>query len=311
MTGHIRRRGERSWELKFDVGADATGRRKIRYVSFKGTKKQAEQKLVALLAAEQNGQGIDPSRVTTADFLERWQRDWASVNLSPKTLERYAELIRKHIAPHVGRVPIQKLRPVNLSELYAKLLRESSLAPRTVGHVHRVLHRALGHALQWSVISSNPGSVVKPPKVESAEIEILKPADVQAVLSKLKGRSIYALVVTALGTGMRRGELLALRWQDVDLDRALARVERSLEQTKAGLRFKAPKTKHGRRCIALPRVRHIRRAAAKPQRAHKGMVCRGEGSRPSRHVPRPAAHSRQPANRFRPRCAVHIAPPGP
>lgn len=253
MTGHIRRRGEHSWELKFEVGADpATGKRKIRYVSFKGTKRAAQEKLIELLAAEQNGQGIDPSRVTVAEFLERWERDWAGVNLSPKTVERYSELIRKHIIPHIGRLPVQKLRPVNLSELYSKLQRDSGLAPRTVGHVHRVLHRALGHALQWAVVSTNAASVVKPPKVESTEIEILKPSDRDAVLAKLKGRSIYALVVTALGTGMRRGELLALRWQDMDLDRSQARVERSLEQTKAGLRFKSPKTKYGRRTIALP-----------------------------------------------------------
>jgi integrase len=212
MTGHIRRRGERSWELKFDVGMDgATGRRKIRYISVKGTKKEAEQKLVALLAAEQNGQGVDPSRVTLADFLERWERDWAGINLSPKTVERYSELIRKHIVPHVGRVPVQKIRPVNLSELYSTLQRESGLAPRTVGHVHRILHRALGHAHQWGIVPNNIVASVQPPKVESTEIEILKPAAVQTVLAKVEGRSIHPLVVTALATGMRRGELLALR----------------------------------------------------------------------------------------------------
>jgi integrase len=253
MTGHIRRRGERSWELKYDVGADPiTGRRKIRYASVKGTKKDAEQKLIALLAAEQMGQGIDPSRVTVADFIDRWERDWARVNLSPKTVERYSELIRKHIVPHIGRVPAQKLRAVTLSELYSKLLRESGLAARTVGHVHRIIHRALGHAVQWGVTVANVAANVKPPKVEATEIEILRDAERAAVLERLKGRAIHPIVVMALGTGMRRGELLALRWQDVDLDRAQVRVERSLEQTRAGLRFKAPKTKHGRRSIALP-----------------------------------------------------------
>jgi integrase len=94
--------------------------------------------------------------------------------------------------------------------------------------------------------------MVMPPRVAATELEILDPAQVQTVLEGLKGRSIYSVSVIALATGMRRGELLGLRWCDVDIDGAAVRVEQSLEQTKAGLRFKAPKTKHGRRRITLP-----------------------------------------------------------
>lgn len=258
MTGHIRRRGERSWELKYDAGTDpATGRRKTRYTSFRGTKREAEAELVRLIAAEQSGQGIDPSRVTVDDFLKRWDRDWMTANVSPKTAERYRELIRLHVVPRVGATRMQKLRPVNLSELYATLLREGrgegqGLAARTVGHVHRVLHRALGHAAQWGVVQGNVAALVSPPRVSTAEVEILKPDVLRTAFEKLRGRPVRTIALTALGTGMRRGELLALRWQDVDLERATVRVERSLEQTKAGLRFKEPKTRHGRRVIAMP-----------------------------------------------------------
>lgn len=258
MTGHIRRRGERSWELKYDAGTDPlTGRRKTRYASFKGTKREAEAELVRLIGAEQAGQAVDPSRVTVAEFLERWERDWATANVSPKTLERYTGILHKQVIPNIGKARIQKLRPVDLSELYAKLLREGGrkdggLSPRSVGHVHRVLHRALGHAAQWGVVQSNVASLVSPPRVATAEIEILSPAQIKVVFAKLEGRSLLPIVSTALGTGMRRGELLALRWQDVNLERAQIRVERSLEQTTGHLRFKSPKTKHGRRTIALP-----------------------------------------------------------
>jgi integrase len=102
------------------------------------------------------------------------------------------------------------------------------------------------------VVQSNVATLVSPPRVAATEIEILSASAIKSVLAKLRGRAVYPIVLTALGTGMRRGELLALRWQDIDLDRAHARVERSLEQTKAGLRFKSPKTKCGRRTIALP-----------------------------------------------------------
>jgi integrase len=256
MTGHIRQRGANTWELKFDTCADATGRRKTRYATFKGTKREAGQRLAELVAAEKNGASVDPSRTTVAEFLERWQRDWAATNLSPKTLERYDELIRKHVAPHIGTTPLQKLRAVNLSELYAKLLRkgvgEAALAARTVGHVHRVLHRALGHAAQWGVVQGNVAALVSPPRVAHVELEILNADQTQTVLAKLRGRSLYLIVATALATGMRRGEILALRWKDLKLDAAQARVEQSLEQTRQGLRFKSPKTRCGRRTIALP-----------------------------------------------------------
>src|SRR5262249_15196479 len=123
----------------------------------------------------------------------------------------------------------------------------------------RVLHRCLGHAVQWGLVQTNPAAQVTPPRVEETEVTILSTAQIQTVLERLRGsnagddvRALYAIVLTALGTGMRRGELCALRWQDLDLDAAVARVERSLEQTRKELRFKAPKTKHGRRSIALP-----------------------------------------------------------
>ena len=156
MTGHVRRRGKKSFELKFDAGNDpVTGRRRVRYVSFKGTKHDAEIELARLVSENASGAGIDPSKATLAEFLDRWDRDWAISNVEGKTIERYRELIALYIKPHLGAVRIQKLRPLHLNELYAKLQREGgkggrALAPRTVGHVHRLLHRALGHAATWA-----------------------------------------------------------------------------------------------------------------------------------------------------------------
>jgi integrase len=258
MTGHIRRRGERSWELKFDLGADpATGERRIRYHSFKGTKREAEAELVRLKAGADRGDYVDPSKATLAEYLDRWERDWATVNVSPKSMERYRELLKIHVRPHIGALRLQKLRPVNLSELYAKLLREGrgsgqGLSARTVGHVHRVLHKALVVAAEWGLIQQNAADVAKPPPATPVEIEILTEDQVGQVLRALRGRSLYPIAALALATGMRRGELLALAWANVDFAGGKLRVERSVEQTKAGLRLKPPKTKYGRRSIALP-----------------------------------------------------------
>jgi len=269
MRGHVRQRGARSWELKFDLYRDpVTGKRKTRFRSFKGTKRQAEAELTRLLAQADDGSYVDPTKTTVAEFLDRWERDWATANVSPKTLERYRGLIHKQVRPYLGQVQIQKLRPVDLNELYAKLLREGrcirqndeegeavsiGLSARTVGHVHRVLHRALGHAVKWAVVQQNAADHVDPPRIEAAEIEILKDGQVAALLEKLRGRSLHLIAEFSLATGMRRGEMLALRWQDVDFAGGKVRVERSLEQTKAGgLRFKPPKTKRGRRTISVP-----------------------------------------------------------
>src|SRR5947209_14895478 len=121
MTGHIRRRGKSSWELKFDIGADpVTGKRLTRYHSFKGSKREAEAELVRLKAAANSGDYVDPSRATLAEFLDRWERDWAAVNVSPKTFERYHELLRLHVRPHLGAIRLQRLLPVSLAALYAK-----------------------------------------------------------------------------------------------------------------------------------------------------------------------------------------------
>ena len=253
MTGHVRRRGERSWELKFDAGRDpGTGRRITRYSSFRGTKRDAEVELAKLITAAANGEHVDPSKLTVSEFLDRWERDWCAGNVSPKTRERYAELLRIHVRPTLGALKIQKLRPVHLSGLYGALLRDSNLAARTVGHVHRALHRALGHATGWDIIQQNIAARVVPPRVAHHEMAILTPAQVKVVLETARGRSIFPIATLALATGMRRGELLALRWQDIDLNKAKITVARSLEQTKAGLRFKEPKTAHGRRTISLP-----------------------------------------------------------
>src|SRR5262249_13246972 len=189
---------------------------------------------------------------TVGQFVERWLRDWANNNVSNKTWTRYAQLLRKHLTSRLRSVPIQKLRAADLQAAYAAMA-EEGLVDQTRLHLHRVVHRMLGHALQWGVVARNVATMVDAPRVRTHEIEVLTPAEVKAALEKLRGRSLYAIASVALATGMRRGELLALRWQDVDFDGAALKVERALEQTKrGGLLFKPPKSRYGRRTITLP-----------------------------------------------------------
>src|SRR5262249_39506092 len=119
--------------------------------------------------------------------------------------------------------------------------------------LHRIVHVMLKHAAQWGVVPRNVATIVDAPRVKLFEIEILLPAQVQIVLATLRRTPLYPIVVVALYSGLRRGELLALRWQDIDFDAGHLRVEQALEETtRAGLVFKAPKSRHGRRTVTLP-----------------------------------------------------------
>jgi integrase len=251
--GSIRRRGKASWELKFDVRSEDGGRR-TKYVNVKGKRSDAERELIRLLSAIDTGTLVEPSKLTVAGHLRAWLD---AADVQPKTLERYRALAEQQITPHLGAVLLQRLRPAAVKDWHETLRQRGGkdgkpLSARTVGHAHRLLHTALQAAVAAEKVSRNVASVIPPPKVEAAEVQILTADQIPIVLTKLTGHDLYAIANTALASGARRGELLALPWRCVDFDGATVCIERALEQTKGGLRFKAPKTKHGRRTITLP-----------------------------------------------------------
>jgi integrase len=253
MKGNLTRRGKSSWRLKFDIGRDpVTDQRTTKFVTLRGTKAQARAEAIRIIASATTGAYVDPSRLTVGEFAERWLRDWADSNVSNKTWTRYAQLLRRHVCTRIGSIPIQKLGAAELQNVYSAMAIEG-LADRTRLHAHRVMHTMLKHATQWNVVTRNVAAMVDAPKVRAKEIEILTPEQVRVVLHTLRGRTLYPIAAVALGTGLRRGELLALRWRDVNLDGGALMVERALEQTKrGGLVFRAPKTKYGRRSVSLP-----------------------------------------------------------
>jgi integrase len=246
--GNITKRGEKSWQLKIELPA-VNGKRHYRYATVKGSYQDAQKELTGLLGALDGGTLPEPSKMTVADYVQFWLDN--AHGRSPKTLERYGELIENQIKPHLGGHLLQKLRGEHLSGWHSALL-AAGLSPRTIHHAHRLLSQVLAYAVAQRTLPRNPASGISSPKVEDAELEILEPEQVSAVLAALSGHSLYPIVALALATGMRRGELLGLQWGDIDLDGDGLRVERSLEETKAGLRLKPPKSKRGRRNIKLP-----------------------------------------------------------
>jgi integrase len=159
--------------------------------------------------------------------------------------------------PHLGQIELQKLRPATIDAWHATLPEKGGkdgapLSARTVGHAHRVLHVAIKKAVKAEVLARNVVAVFAPPKVEDEEVKILDEAAVPEVLTKLANHVLAPIADLGLATGCRRGELLALAWDCVDLNTAVVKIERSLEETRDGLRFKPPKTKAGRRALSLP-----------------------------------------------------------
>jgi integrase len=190
----------------------------------------------------------DPSNATVAEYLRSWL-DSAHAQ-APKTLERYRELAERQIIPHLGAAKLQQLKPEHVRQWHGTLL-GSGLSARTVGHAHRVLRRVLRDAVENGTLTRNVAAVRKPPRAEEKEIEILSADQIADVRAKLQGHTLLPIFELALATGMRRGELLALLWGDLDFDKGTVHVARAVEETRAGLRLKPPKTKRGRRSITM------------------------------------------------------------
>jgi integrase len=185
------------------------------------------------------------------EYLERWLKDYAEPNLSPRGFERYQGIVTKHLVPDFGSIPIIKLRPEHIQKHYTAKLNEG-LSSRTIRYHHAVIHKALQTAVKWGLVVQNVADGVDMPRIHHNEMQTWDEEDVTRFLEVAKVSPYYALFYTALFTGMRRSELLALRWQDIDLIFSQIYVNRSLHQLKDGSYvFTEPKSARSRRTIAL------------------------------------------------------------
>jgi integrase len=250
MRGSITRRGKQSWRIRFDVGR-ANGKRVARAHTFRGTRKEAQAKLAELLASVAQGSYVAPAKMSVAAFVRSRVDQWEA-DITARTAQRYRQLTENQIAPHIGAMPLQKLVRLDVEAWHTKL-RNGGLAARTIGHAHRVLSKALRDAERDGLVLRNVCKLQKAPRVADAEKAIVR--DVPGFIDKLRGTRLYVPAMLALFTGMRLGEILALRANRVDLNRKIIAVREALEWTKAhGVRPKTPKSRAGRRDITLPDI---------------------------------------------------------
>lgn len=252
MTGRLEKRSKSSWTIVIEAGRDpATGKRRRIYRAVQGNKTQAKQAMEQILAELQRGTYVQPDKATVAEYLRQWVKTYCEPNLADSTIAGYSRTIEKHVVPEIGQIPLQDLQPMHLQTLYARILGKG-LSPRMARLTHAILHQALRHAVLWQMLQRNPADAVQPPRPKKTEAKALTKEEIERLLVALVGHRDYVTIYTAIYTGMRRGELLGLRWSDVDLDTGMVTVEQGLIVTRDGLEFSQPKTKGSRRSIPIP-----------------------------------------------------------
>jgi len=252
MRGHIVKRYENSYSIILNMGRDpATGQRKQQWVSVKGTKKEAEKRLADLLHQLDTGTFMQPSKTTFAEYLTKWLADYAKPNVAPRSFERYTGVIQQHLIPDLGSLPLTQLRPEHLQSHYTAKL-NAGLSASSIRYHHAVIHIALQTAVKWGLLGRNVADAVEPPRIHRAEMQTWDEGEVNQFLEAAKDSPYYALFHTAIYTGMRRSELLGLRWSDIEFLLPQLSVNRSLHHLKNGSYvFTEPKSDRSRRTIAL------------------------------------------------------------
>lgn len=258
--GSIAQRKDGRWQGRVHLGYE--GGKRIRKHYYGASREEVAAKLTRALAEHQRGIApVRDERQTVGSFVERWLVESVRPTVRPRTFESYELIVRLHIVPRLGGIPIARLAPQDVqSLLVAKLA--AGLSPRSVQYVHAVLRRALGQAYRWGIVARNVATLVDAPRVARAEVRPLTPAEARRFLDAIRGDRLEALYTVALALGLRQGEALGLRWTDVDLEagtltvnRSLQRVPRVLRDATAGrLVLVEPKTARSRRTIAMPAI---------------------------------------------------------
>lgn len=251
-SGYVTKKGNK-WYVVLYTGYDANGRRKAKWFSGYRTKREAQAALVEKLHELQSGTYVEPARESFGEYMRQWLADKRQ-QVRPGTYRSYRWLVERRIIPQLGGVRLTDLRPAHLQAAYrAWLESDPPLSPRSVRFAHTLIHEALDRALKWGMVARNVAEAVEPPRQERHRVTVWTPEHVRAFLAANEDAEprYYVGFVLAIYTGLRKGEILALRWSDIDWDRATLHVEQTLQWSGGKPVFQPPKTDRSRRVVAL------------------------------------------------------------
>ena len=213
---------------------------------------EVAQKLLQAQKALADGLPLAGERQSTEAFLNKvWLKNRAAQRVRPTTLRRYREIVRLHIVPEIGRIPLGRLTPQHVEKMVSAVAAKGA-SPRTVEHCRAVLRNALNHAMRHSLVGRNVAALADCPPVPAREVTPLTPDAARRILKAVRGERLEALFSVALACGQRQSETLGLRWSDVNVDAGTLSIQRILQRVNGAFTFFPPKTPRSRRTIAMP-----------------------------------------------------------
>ena len=258
--GNIRERIKGSYTITIELPRDIiTNKRKQKYYTFKGSRKEAEKFLTEKLRELDTGILIDNKKMKYSEYLDYW-KERTFKNLEITTQEGYVQKIEKHIKPYLGNLFLEDIRPLHLQNFYEKLLLEGrkdkkgGLSARTVLSIHRIIYSSLHQAVKWQLVIRNVADSVEPPKASKYKASYLTDKQTEELLESAKETDIYIPIAIAIYTGARRGEVLGLNWDNVNLEKGYIKIVDNLCATNNGVIIKQPKTNNGVRTVAISKT---------------------------------------------------------
>ena len=283
--GSVLKRGK-TWYIKYELPRGADGQRKPKMQACPGmTKKEAEVALAEIERQIRRGEHAT-SQHTVASYLQEWL-DFSRPSLAISTAAMYRYDVKAHLIPELGEVKLNNLTPLQIQRFYQRLAEGHSRRPlsnKSIRNIHGLLHKALSQAVRWGLLSRNPVDLVEPPKAMKASVQAVSQVDLQRLLSTLDAAGEWRLpILIALFTGMRRGEVLGLQWQDYNPDAHTLVVQRSLSQFTGQVTIKSTKTERARVVLISPALvevldTHMKASASK---APSDFICHYQDGRPA------------------------------
>lgn len=243
--GSIVKRSDGRWMARASL---PNGKRRAVYGT---TRQDVAAKLNAMLRDVERGMPALDERQTVAAYLDHWLASSVKPNVRPATYTSYARHVRMHLAPTLGRHKLTRLTPQHVEALWAAKLADG-LSASTIQRIRATLRRALNQALKWELVSRNVAALANAPKATRPHFDPLTPDQARALIAAARGDRLEALYHLVLSTGLRSGEALGLRWEDVDLDGRAVTVRKSLQRIDGVLTLVEPKTRTSRRTVPFP-----------------------------------------------------------